>query len=291
MTRFLVFGASGMAGHLIATYLLEQGHDVTGFCRRSVPKICCIEGDAFNIEHLRKIVEEGNFDVLINAVGILNQDAEEHKERAAYLNAYLPHALAALAEGTPTRLFHMSTDCVFQGNTGPYTEDSAPDGQTFYDRSKALGEISDGKNLTFRNSIVGPDANPEGIGLLNWFMRQSDSIKGFSNVLWTGLTTLELAKAMEAAATEDATGLVNMVPPVSISKYELLELFNRYFRGGSVSVEPIDEPILDKTLVRTHRAYAFEPASYDQQIAELAAWTRAHADLYPHYHLEASCAQ
>ncbi|WP_154334940.1 SDR family oxidoreductase [Eggerthella guodeyinii] len=290
MIRFLVLGASGMAGHLIATYLLERGYDVTGFCRRSAPKIYCIEGDAYNVEQLRTIVEEGSFDVLVNAVGILNQDAEERKERAAYLNAYLPHALAALTEGTPTRLFHMSTDCVFRGNTGPYTENSSPDGKTFYDRSKALGEIDDGKNLTFRNSIVGPDTNPEGIGLLNWFMRQNGPIKGFSNVLWTGLTTLELAKAMESAAMEDASGLVNMVPSVSISKCELLQLFNRYFRG-SVSVEPVDEPVLDKTLVRTRRTCSFEPASYDQQIAELAAWTRSHAELYPHYHLEASYAQ
>lgn len=291
MTRFLVLGASGMAGHLIATYLSEQGHDVTGFCRRRAPGIHCIEGDAFDAELLRATVGEGGYDVLVNAVGILNRDAEERKDRAAYLNAYLPHALAAMTEGTPTRVFHMSTDCVFRGNTGPYAEGSSPDGETFYDRSKALGEIEDGKNLTFRNSIVGPDADPDGIGLLNWFMRQAGPVKGFSSVLWTGLTTLELAKAMEAAAAEDAAGLVNMVPPASISKCELLRLFDRHFRGGRVPVEPVEEPVLDKTLVRTRRVCSFEPASYDRQVAELADWTRAHAELYPHYRLEADDAR
>lgn len=286
MKRFLVLGASGMAGHLIATYLLERGHDVTGFCRRETPGIRCIQGDAFDTGLLRDVVGEGGYDVVVNAVGVLNQYAEARKDRAAYLNAYLPHALAAMTEGAPTRLFHMSTDCVFQGNTGPYAEESLPDGRSFYDRSKALGEVDDGKSITFRNSIVGPDPDERGIGLLNWFMGQDGPVKGFTRAIWTGLTTLELAKAMERAAAEDAAGLVNMVPSKSISKYELLELFNRHFRDGRVAIEPVAEPVLDKTLVRTRRICSYEPASYERQVAELAAWTRAHAGLYPHYDME-----
>lgn len=288
MTRFLVLGATGMAGHVISIYLQERGHDVVGFCRKSASYVRCVEGDALDVERLDSVIGEGSFDVIVNAIGILGHQAEVRKDLASYLNACLPHRLAAITEGTSTRVFHMSTDCVFAGNTGPYTESSIPDGETFYDRSKALGELDDVKNLTFRNSVVGPDVDKEGVGLLNWFMQQKGSVRGFARAIWTGLTTLELAKAMEVASAYPIAGLVNMVPPESISKCDLLELFNQHLRGGAVLVEPIDEPALDKTLVRTCLAFPFEPAPYDRQIVEMAAWVRAHAHLYPHYGLVGS---
>ena len=199
--RFLVLGASGMAGHTISLYLKERGHEVTGFSRRPVAFLeRQVNGDARDEALLARTVGGGGFDVVVNCVGVLNQHAERDPEGAAYLNGELPHVLARLAEGMPTRVFHMSTDCVFAGNTGPYTEDSVPDGETVYDRTKAAGELRDGKNLTFRNSIVGPDTDPGGIGLLNWFMAQEGPVEGWTRALWTGLTTLELARAMEAAA-------------------------------------------------------------------------------------------
>ena len=284
--RFLVLGASGMAGHVIALHLKERGHDVVGFSRRRVGFVESVAGDAMDAALLERVVREGGFDVVVNAVGVLNRDAEEHRDRAAYLNAYLPHRLAALTADLPTRVVHMSTDCVFRGNTGPYTESSFPDGETFYDRSKALGELVDAKNLTLRNSIVGPDVNEEGIGLFNWFMRQEGPVKGFTGAIWTGLTTVELARAIEAAALEGATGLVNLVPDESISKFELLRLFNERLRGGRVEIVPSGGLSLDKTLVRTSDALSFRAAPYEEQVSEMAAWIRSHADLYPHYGLD-----
>mgnify|MGYP000240754487 FL=1 len=160
-----------------------------------------------------------------------------------------------------------------------------PDGQTVYDRTKAAGELRDSKNLTFRCSIVGPDTDPDGIGLLNWFMAQKGPIKGYSGAIWTGLTTLELAKAMERAASEGVHGLVNMVPPASISKLDLLLLFNQELRGGSVEIVPDNSIQLDKTLVRTNFDSSFRPAGYAEQVAEMAGWVRAHRGLYPHYEI------
>lgn len=284
--RFLVLGASGMAGHTIAIYLKERGHHVVGFSRRGVPFLDeQVVGDARDRALLRESVEEGDFDVVVNCVGVLNDFAERDPEGAAYLNGELPHCLAEATAGTRTRVFHMSTDCVFAGNTGPYTERSAPDGGTVYDRTKAAGELRDAKNLTFRCSIVGPDTDPAGIGLLNWFMAQQGPIRGYTGAIWTGLTTLELAKAMERAAEEGSAGLVNMVPPESISKYGLLQLFNRELRGGKIEIVPDDSVRLDKTLVRTDFGCSFRPKGYAAQVAEMAAWVRAHADLYPHYEL------
>ena len=169
------------------------------------------------------------------------------------------------------------------GNTGPYTEGSVPDGQSAYDRTKAAGELNDGKNLTFRNSIVGPDMSPTGIGLLNWFMQQPGPVKGYTGAIWTGLTTLELAKAMEREAGEDAAGLVNMVPEGSISKYDLLKLFNRELRGGSVEIVPDTGLQLDKTLVRANFEPTYRPKPYPEQVREMADWVRAHRNLYSHY--------
>lgn len=284
--RFLVLGASGMAGHTISIYLRERGHRVVGFSRGGVPFLEeQVVGDARDEALVAESVGEGDFDVVVNCVGVLNQYAERDPEGAAYLNGRLPHVLAEICEGTRTRVFHMSTDCVFAGNTGPYSEDSVPDGKTVYDRTKAAGELDDGRNLTLRCSIVGPDRNPAGIGLLNWFMAQEGPVKGYTGAIWTGLTTLELAKAMERAALEGASGLVNMVPPLSISKFDLLRLFNENLRGGSVEIVPDGSVQLDKTLVRANFDCSFRPRGYAEQVADMARWIRGHAGLYPHYTL------
>ncbi|WP_294418718.1 sugar nucleotide-binding protein [uncultured Senegalimassilia sp.] len=280
--RFLVLGAAGMAGHLISLYLRERGHDVTGFARHDLPFLeFQVEGDVTDMTKLRSVVRDG-YDVVVNCVGVLNKAAETNPN-AAWLNGELPHVLADMTADLSARVFHMSTDCVFAGNTGPYTEASNPDGVSAYDRTKAAGELDDGKNLTFRNSIVGPDMNPNGIGLLNWFMQQPGPIKGFTGAIWTGLTTLELAKAMEHEAAEDAHGLVNMVPEGSINKCELLELFNDELRGGRIEIIPDAGLQLDKTLMRTNFGPTYRPKSYPEQIREMAGWVRAHKELYPHY--------
>lgn len=281
--RFLVLGASGMAGHLISLYLKERGHMVVGFSRRGVPFLDKqVLGDVRDVELLKDSIEEGNFDVVINCVGVLNKAAETNPD-AAWINGQLPHVLADLTSNMTTRVFHMSTDCVFAGNTGPYTEKSAPDGELAYDRTKAAGELDDGKNLTFRNSIVGPDMNSGGIGLLNWFMQQPGPVKGFTGAIWTGLTTLELAKAMEHEAGEGAHGLVNMVPEGSINKFDLLQLFNRELRGAAVEITPDAGLQLDKTLVRTNFEPSYLPKPYPGQVREMAGWIREHRELYPHY--------
>lgn len=282
--RFLVLGCSGMAGHTISIYLRGRGHSVAGLSRRGVPFLEeQVVGDVRDEALLAEVLSEGDFDVAVNCVGVLNQFAERDPEGAAYLNGELPHVLARLTEGTRTRVFHMSTDCVFAGNTGPYTEGSVPDGGTVYDRTKAVGELRDGKNLTFRCSIVGPDTDPDGIGLLNWFMAQEGPVRGYENAIWTGLTTLELAKAMECAAGERVSGLVNMVPPESVSKCDLLRLFNETLRGGSVEIVPDSSVRRDKTLVRTNFESKFRPRGYTEQIAEMAGWVREYKELYPHY--------
>lgn len=276
-----------MAGHVISLYLRERGHKVTGFARSKSAFIPTILGDASNVNLLKEAITDGKYDVVINAIGLLNQFAERNHAHAAYLNGCLPHILADVSRGMPTRIIHMSTDCVFSGKTGGYTENSLPDGESFYDRSKALGELNDDKNLTLRNSIVGPDIKPSGIGLLNWFMQQpGPTINGFTKAIWTGQTTLQLAMTMEAAAKEHASGLINAVPDSSITKFDLLKLFNKYLRADSLDINPIEGIKADKSLIRTNFDFDYHIPDYERMIYEMAEWMKSHKSLYPHYDIK-----
>lgn len=285
--KILVLGCNGMAGHLISLYFKEQGHEVIGFAR-SESKLLdkTITGDASNLALIESTISEGDYDAVINCIGLLNQFAENNRASAVLLNSYLPHYLVELTKGTKTRIIHMSTDCVFAGNTGPYYEDSTPDGNTFYDRTKALGEINNNKDLTFRNSIVGPDIKESGIGLFNWFMKQEHSIKGFTGAIWTGVTTYTLAQAMETALNENLTGLYNLVNNQSINKFELCLLFNKYFRANHLTIIPNDELQLDKSLRTLRNEFSYIVPTYEQQIQDLREWVNGHIELYPHYNLK-----
>lgn len=283
--KFLVFGCNGMAGHLVSVYLQEKGYEVIGFARSKSSLVKTILGDALDPKAVKSAIEIDSFDAIVNCIGLLNQFAENNKAQAVYLNSFFPHYLAQLTKNTDTQIIHISTDCVFSGKRGQYTEDDLRDGTTFYDRSKALGELEDDKNLTLRQSIIGPDTKANGIGLLNWFMQQEGPLNGFTGALWTGLTTLQLAKIIEEGAKSKAHGLYNIVPDRYISKYDLLGLFNKYMRNGKVSIAPIDKMAANKSLKRTKFDFAYPIPDYDQMIEELSDWMRSHKQLYPHYEL------
>jgi dTDP-4-dehydrorhamnose reductase len=281
--RFLILGATGMAGHVIAIYLKEQGHEVTALTRRPFPYCESIIADVTNLPLVTDTVKKGEYDAVINCMGILNQYAEDNKHQAVFLNSYLPHYLSFITRESKTRVIHMSTDCVFSGKSGNYNEDSFRDGETFYDRSKALGELENDKDLTFRNSIIGPDINQNGIGLFNWFMKQDGDINGFTKAIWTGVTTLTLAKAMEKAMENNLVGLYNLVNNDSISKYNLLKLFNKYFKNNRLEINQSDKVSIDKSLVNRRNDFDFIVPSYEEMILEMKEWIINHKELYLHY--------
>lgn len=282
--KILVIGCNGMAGHIISLYLKEKGHDVTGYAREKSRFVNTVVGDATDFEFLKKIIINGKYDSVINCVGLLNQFAENNHSMAVIVNSYLPHFLAKITENTDIQIIQMSTDCVFSGKRGSYTEDDFPDGTLFYDRTKALGEIEDNKNVTLRNSIVGPDIKLDGIGLLNWFMKQSGSVNGYTGAIWTGQTTLQLAKTMEEVAKKRIHGLYNAVPSEKINKFELLNLFNKYIRRNPIEIKPLGEFIADKSLIRTrYGEFDYVIPGYEQMVKELGEWMHEHRELYPHY--------
>lgn len=281
--KILVLGSTGMAGHTIALYFIESGYDVTSFNRRNFGFCKNIIGDITDFKTLENVIVEGNYDTVINAVGILNQEAEENKHRAILINTYLPHFLAYITKNRKTKIIQMSTDCVFSGKDGNYTETSFKDGKTFYDRTKALGEIENNKDITFRNSIIGPDINENGIGLFNWFLKQEMPINGFSKVLWSGVSTLVLAKAMEKSLTNNISGLYNLVNNKSINKLDLLLLFNRHIKKNKIHIKNFENMVSNKTLINTRNDFLFHVPEYEDMIIEMKMWILNHIDLYPHY--------
>lgn len=284
--KYLILGSNGMAGHIVYLYLKSLGHEVDGFAKTNQYQFdSVVIGDAMDTDHLKYHITSGDYDVVVNCIGILNDFAEKNKSVASFLNAYLPHFLADITSSLKTRIFHISTDCVFSGKRGSYIENDFRDGATFYDRSKALGELEDNKNLTLRNSIIGPDMNSQGIGLLNWFMQQNGTISGFTKSIWTGQTTLQLAKTIDQAGRDNVSGLYNMVPDSSVSKYDLLLLLNQTFRNDALKIQPVEGIIANKSLVRTRFDFDYVIPNYETMIAELFNWVVKHKSLYLHYHL------
>ena len=282
--KILVLGCNGMAGHMISLYFHECGYEVYGLARsesKIVPTFTC---DASDFSRLKEIIISNQFDVIINCIAILNKHAEDDKVSAIQMNSLLPHFLVAVTATMKTRIIHMSTESVFSGKQGYYTESDSRDGVTFYGRSKALGEINDRKNLTLRNSVIGPDINTTGIGLLNWFLKNSaNELNGYSGSIWTGQTTLQLAKTMEAAIHQNAVGLINAVPEKAITKYELLCIFNDVFFNGQKNIIKVDGVVADMSLKRTNWEFNYKIPGYEEMLWDLYDWMKKHRNLYPHY--------
>ncbi|MGL5099262.1 MAG: dTDP-4-dehydrorhamnose reductase family protein, partial [Fusobacteriaceae bacterium] len=221
MKKVLIIGSKGMAGHIIKEYLIEKKYDVYSTFRNKNREIISskeFDLDVFDKEKLNEILEKVKPDFVINCVGILNKDAEENPDVAIYVNGYFPHYLDRLSQKHNYKLIHITTDCVFSGKKGGYTEDDFRDADSYYGRSKAIGEVNNSRTLTFRTSIIGPDINKNGIGLFHWFMNQQGTVTGYSKVYWTGVTTLELAKAIEKSFDTDVVGLNHLVNNEKIDK-------------------------------------------------------------------------
>ncbi len=272
-----------MAGHVVSLYLREQGFDVKTLSAHNKLDENTTLLDVTNTEGLKKYLDNNKFDVVVNCIGLLIKQSEERKDLAVYLNAYLPHYLENYYRDTTTKLIHLSTDCVFSGKNPPYKEDSWFDGELFYDRSKALGEIVNNKDLTFRMSIIGPDMQENGVGLFNWFYAQSGEIFGFTKAVWNGITTIELAKAIKAAIEQDLIGLYQLVPDSNITKYDLLKLFKQEFDRDDITIKPRDEVSLDKTLINSRDDFNFKVPDYQTMVHEMYEWVQQHSNLYPQY--------
>ena len=268
-----------MAGHVITTYFESLGiYDVYNSSVEPFNKKTIII-DAFDRTAVSAVLQAVKPDVVINCVGLLIQASDKNPDTAFYLNSFFPHYLVRKGRELNFKLIHLSTDCVFSGKKGDYTENDFKDGQGYYAISKAAGEIVNNVDLTFRMSIVGPDINVNGTGLLQWFLHQKGEVNGFVNTFWTGITTLELAKGIKAAIDQNLTGLYHFVPPTKISKHDLLCLFNEIW-GRGLKINRDERPGSDKSLVNTRHDFKYTFKTYREMLVELKEWMEAHPALY-----------
>ena len=282
--KILLLGATGMAGHVAYHYLKETNKyeilDVVFRNKLTADSIVLDVTDKHATEELIKTVKP---DIIVNCIGILIKGSRQHPDNAIYINAYFPHLLERLSSEIDAKLIHISTDCVFSGKKGNYTEYDFKDADDVYGRSKALGEVDNDRDLTLRTSIIGPELKQNGEGLFHWFMHQEGKVNGFTDAIWGGVTTLELAKAIDKAIDNNLTGLVHLSNGTGINKYDLLNLFRTIWNRNNIDINPFEGHAVDKSL-QSSTKFNMNVPSYSAMLDELKNWMDKYRDMYQNFY-------
>ena len=284
MKRVLILGSAGMAGHVVKKHLSDSGKYIIGELARTVSQSKFTYSiDVTDLTSLDQVFADFKPDVIINCIGVLNKDAEDRPDKAILLNSYLPHHLAKKATSSGAFLIHISTDCVFSGSKGNYLDTDLKDGIGFYAQSKALGEVNYGDHITIRTSIIGPEVKSGGIGLLHWFLRnEAKEIKGFTQAYWGGVTTIQLAIAIERAIEQSLSGLIHLTNGIRISKFDLVSIFKAVFEKD-VLIQADDHYKADKSLaISAQTPLLGEVPSYEKMVKDMKSWMQENRDLYCH---------
>ena len=283
--RLLVVGGTGMLGHKLLQILRRRYPETYATVRQDVSKppfnrVPFLQTekvfsgvDVWDIGFLRQVVQRLRPDYILNCVGVIKQ----HKGSAAAvpcirINSLLPHEIVEIASECSSRVVHFSTDCVFDGKRGLYTEEDTPNATDLYGRSKAMGELFYENALTLRTSIIGRELRSHA-SLLDWFLSQSDGhIQGFTQAIYSGVTTNQMAHVLELILERVPTlsGLYQIVAE-PVSKYELLSLVKERF-GVKVDIEPYDGFCIDRSMRgdRFESATGYKSPSWPDLIQELA---------------------
>lgn len=281
--KVLVLGAYGMLGHRIFLELSKRA-EVTGTCRRlektglagrMLPEERLISGvDAERFEDVSKAISLAAPDIIVNCIGIVKQTKEARDpDKIFRVNALFPHLLAEECAVRGTRLLHFSTDCVFSGRRGMYTENDVPDPVDLYGRTKLAGEVRDEGCITLRTSLIGRELGSSN-GLVEWFLgNRGGRVKGYKNAVFSGFTTAEMARVVWEilSAHQDMSGVWH-VASKPISKYDLLSLLNDRMELG-IEIEPAELPRLDRSLngERFNRKTGYSPPTWEAMVDEMAS--------------------
>ncbi|ADP78138.1 SDR family oxidoreductase [Pseudofrankia inefficax] len=292
--RVLVLGGAGMLGHELASALAGR-HDVGVTVHgprpprrrdRSDPWAGALPAnrifaglDVRCQDDLAGLLADFRPEAVVNAVGLVKQRPEGRTALPAVeINTVFPHRLARLCRIAGVRMVHVSSDCVFSGRRGRYTEDDQPDPVDVYGMSKLLGEIREAPVVTLRTSIIGLEPAGRGSGLVEWFLAQTGQVSGYRRAIYTGLTTMEFARVVDRLLTkhEDLTGLWHVATAEAITKHELLtRLADRLRRaGGSRAVAEVvaaEGPACDRSLLadRFAEATGYTAPGWDAMLDEL----------------------
>ena len=280
--RILILGGDGMLGHRLLSHM-QSRHDVRVTLRLDLGEYARFglfgEHNAFpsvdvrSTERLLEVFAAFRPETIVNAVGIVKQRNEAREAIPSIeINALLPHRLAVLAQAAGARLVHLSTDCVFSGRDGHYTESSPADADDLYGKSKFLGEVNDPGCITLRTSIIGPELSRK-TGLLEWFLAQKGTIRGFKRAIYTGFTTGEMSRIIEMLLVRfPGAGGVYHVSSDPISKFDLLTLV-RDRLGCAIEILPDETFVCDRSLdsSRFRKEFRYSPPAWPAMIDELAS--------------------
>lgn len=255
--RILVLGASGMLGNAMLRVMSEQdGWTVYGTLRAPnmalpplAPRAQLLHGiHADQPDSLMAAFKQSRPQVVINCVGLVKQLASaEDPLEAIPINGVLPHRLAKLCELVQARLVHISTDCVFSGSKGYYRESDFPDTDDLYGRSKLMGEVSYPHATTLRTSIIGHELG-RGHGLIGWFLSQQGRVKGYTEAIFSGLPTCELARVVrDFVITNPSIHGLYHIAAEPISKHDLLQIVNHEY-GKGLQIEADDKVKINRSL-------------------------------------------
>lgn len=269
-----------MLGHTLFRYFaLADRYDVIGSVRQKTGDIkwnysggSLLENfNALDIEEARLIIKELAPNIIINCIGIIKQiPSADDALMNIRINSIWPRQLALIADDVGARLIHFSTDCVFSGTRGLYTEQDMPDAVDLYGLSKYAGEVAGSKVLTLRTSIIGHEVNGN-TSLLEWFLSQHESVMGFKKAIFSGLTTYEVAKFLHQYILPDKeiNGMYHL-SSYPINKYDLLNLIKDKYKLNieiKENQEVIIDRSLDSSLLRARTGYV--PPSWNEMIEEM----------------------
>lgn len=278
--KILLLGATGMAGHVAYYYLRSLGkYDILNVAFRTKLAEDTIIVDVTDHVKIDELIRSEKPDIILNCVGVLIRGSKEQPDNAIYINAYFPHLLKKISDEIDCKVIHISTDCVFSGKQGNYTEKDFRDADDLYGRSKALGELINDSDLTIRTSIVGPELKKNGEGLFHWFMNQCGVINGYTKAVWGGVTTLELAKAIDKSIDHNLTGLVHLSNGMGIPKYDLLCLFQTIWGKNNVIIKEYVGDNINKSIAKSV-SFDFAVPDYREMLQQQYEWMRLHKFLY-----------
>ena len=282
--KVLVLGSTGLIGHQVFNYLdSTEKYEMFNLSYRKKLNnetiLCNVRSEKKFIDIIKLITP----DIIINCIGILINGANSNPENAIFINSYMPHVLMNLSNSLNCKLIHISTDCVFSGDKGkPYLEKDHKDGKDTYAKTKGLGEIINTKHLTLRTSVIGPELKPDGEELFHWFMSQSGEIKGYTKVIWSGVSTLILAKVIFWSIENRTTGLYHVTNNKSIDKFTLLTLMKKYTKKN-ILIHPFDEKELNKSFIDTRKELNFVIPTYDEMVKDMIFQAKNDKSIYSHY--------
>jgi len=227
MKKILILGATGMLGNETSKYFRQNGNYETWSTFRtdkfSVGERKLFFNPSMNFNLLENILKD--FDYVINCLGIINKFVDGNEEDTIRINSIFPRMLADLCNSKNTRLIHITTDCVFSGKKGLYTEEDSHDAWDFYGKSKSLGEPNN--CMVLRTSIIGREIHKK-VGLIEWAISMRDKdVNGFTNHIWNGLTTKQYSKCCDKIISNDLyeESVFHIFSNI-VTKYELTKFFN-----------------------------------------------------------------